>query len=311
MSGPGSSGGRLSPGRFWSRSRPTWTPPTGWRTTAARSGTTRSPEAKPSAAATPARCSASSGTGYEPHQYGATLLDGLSNILDDGLSVGSAGLLKGGAVAWVSVEVPESITTPEGVTFRPNLLAATSFDGSLATTFKRVMTNVVCDNTMSAALREGGEQYRVKHTRHSKLRLADAREALGIVHSIADDFAAQVAELSAIKVNRLQFRQFIDAVAPTVDEDGQPLTGRAATLATTKRDQLSTLWTRDDRVAPWAGTAYGVVQLMNTWEHWNKTVRGTDGGRAERNMLRAVEGGVDALDYATLTILRDGVLATS
>ena len=49
----------------------------------------------------------------------------MANILDDDLSISSAGLLRGGAVAWVEVSVPESITTPEGVVFRPNLLATT------------------------------------------------------------------------------------------------------------------------------------------------------------------------------------------
>jgi hypothetical protein len=44
-------------------------------------------------------------------------------------------LLKGGALAWVSVEVPDNIVTPEGVVFpgvvfRPNLLAARTHDGS-------------------------------------------------------------------------------------------------------------------------------------------------------------------------------------
>ena len=64
------------------------------------------------------------------------------NILDDDLCVSSAGLLREGAVAWVEVSVPEAITTPEGVVFRPNLLATTSFDGSIATTFKRTVTDV-------------------------------------------------------------------------------------------------------------------------------------------------------------------------
>jgi hypothetical protein len=52
--------------------------------------------------------------GYEPHSYKEWLLGSVSNILGDTLSVGSAGLLRKGAVAWVSVEVPDSITTPEG-----------------------------------------------------------------------------------------------------------------------------------------------------------------------------------------------------
>ena len=70
-------------------------------------------------------------SGYQGHDYEERLLGQVAAILDDDLAIGSAGLLKGGAVAWVSVEVPDSITTPEGVQFRPHLLATTSFDGSL------------------------------------------------------------------------------------------------------------------------------------------------------------------------------------
>jgi phage/plasmid-like protein (TIGR03299 family) len=103
-------------------------------------------------------------TGYVRHQYDEWLLTTVSNILDDTLSIGSAGLLKGGAVAWVEVSVPETITTPEGFAFRPNLLATTSFDGSIATTFKRTVTATVCDNTRELALAEQGQAYRVKHS---------------------------------------------------------------------------------------------------------------------------------------------------
>jgi hypothetical protein len=61
--------------------------------------------------------------GYVPHQYREWLLKALADILDDDLQIGSAVLLKGGAVACVSVETPENLTTPEGVEYRPHLLA--------------------------------------------------------------------------------------------------------------------------------------------------------------------------------------------
>jgi hypothetical protein len=100
-------------------------------------------------------------TGYAMHQYREWLLNTVASILDDDLSISSAGLLRDGAIAWVEVSVPESITTPEGVTFRPNLLATTSFDGSISTTFKRTVTDTVCDNTRELALSEKGQQYKV------------------------------------------------------------------------------------------------------------------------------------------------------
>lgn len=98
--------------------------------------------------------------GYAMHQYDEWLLTTVANLLDDDLAIGSAGLPREGAIAWVEVSVPDTITTPEGVDFRPNLLATTSFDGSIATTFKRTITATVCDNTRELALSEKGQQYK-------------------------------------------------------------------------------------------------------------------------------------------------------
>ncbi len=243
---------------------------------------------------------------YVPHQYQEWLLTSVANILDNTLSISSAGLLKEGAVAWVEVSVPESITTPEGVAFRPNLLATTTFDGSLATTYKRTVTAVVCDNTRAAALGESGQQVKVRHSRHSALKLGSARQALAMVHTTAEDFAAEVAQLCATPVTPVSWARFLDAWVPRTTPTGAPLTGKALTLAERKRDQLSSLYRWDDRVAPWAGTAQGVLQAVNTYEHHERPVRGTS--RSARNMLRTVTGDFDAVDTAawrTLSLVLD------
>jgi phage/plasmid-like protein (TIGR03299 family) len=234
---------------------------------------------------------------YKMHQFNRWLLDEVAVIVDDELSIGSAGVLKEGAVAWVSIEVPDTITTPEGVAFRPNLLATTAHDGSLATTFKRVVTNVVCDNTHGIALREDGQQFKVKHSRNSLNALTDVRDALALVHSIADDFAAEVATLTAQKVTDYTWTKFLDAYAPLKDDQS----GRSRTMAENKRDSLNRLYNHDARVAPWRGTAWGVVQAVNTMVHHEGIVRGTS--REERNMLRAVTGGADKLDTSTIDML--------
>jgi hypothetical protein len=67
---------------------------------------------------------------------------------------------------------------------------------------------------MSAALAETGQRIKVRHSRYSRLRLAEARQALAIVHSIAEEFAAQVAELTATTVTDRQWSAFLDAHAP-------------------------------------------------------------------------------------------------
>lgn len=240
--------------------------------------------------------------GYEIHQYQDWLLDKVATMLDGGLAIGSAGLLKNGAQAWVSVEVPDNVVTPEGAVFRPHLLACTSHDGSLATTYKRTVTNVVCDNTMGTALRDAGQVIKIKHSKHSEFRALDARQALDLVQVLADDFADEVKQLCRIEVPEPRWRDFLQAYVPEKE------TKRSRSIADSKRHELRRLWNFDDRVAPWKNTAWGVVQAVNTYEHHYATVRGAC--RAERNLSRAVTGKADALDQSTLDTL-DKVLASA
>jgi len=214
------------------------------------------------------------GTGYTRHQYREWLLSAVADLLDDDLAISSAGLLRGGAIAWVEVSMPDTITTPEGVAFRPNLLATTSFDGSIATTYKRTVTDTVCDNTRELALSEVGQEVKVKHSRNSHAQLGPARQALAMVHSLADDFAQEVAKLCQVEVTQSQWKAFLDAHVPRVHTTtGLPLTGRSQTMTDTKRDSLTTLYRADPRVSPWAGTAHGVLQAVNTYEHHEGVVR--------------------------------------
>lgn len=242
--------------------------------------------------------------GYKGHQYKEWLLDGPANLIDTStgdLGIGSAGLLRNRGQAWVSVEVPDNIETPEGVVFRPHLVAATSFDGSLSTTYKRTVTNVVCDNTLAAGLSEHGQQVKVRHSRHSDMRLASARDALAIVHTLADDFAAEVERLCQWEVTDKQFSQHLALTVPLPDAEG-----RGRTIADNKRQQLVRLYHHDFRAAPWKGTAWGVLQAHNTWQHHLAVVRGVgkDGvGRGLRNQENAISGKTEQLDRAVLRTL--------
>lgn len=240
-------------------------------------------------------------SGYVIHQYQEWLLTTVANILDENLAISSAGLLKDGAIAWVEVSVPETLTTPEGLDFRPNLLATTSHDGSIATTFKRTVTATVCDNTRAMALAEKGQTYKVKHSRNSGLRLGQAREALAMLHTIAEDFTTEVAHLAATRVTAQTWSRFLNTAVPLTAPDGTSLTKRALTTARNKQEALDNLYQWDHRAATWRGTALGVMQAVNTYEHHHATVRGTT--RPERNMLRTVTGEYDTIDNATWNTL--------
>lgn len=233
--------------------------------------------------------------GYQVHRYEEWLVRNVESILDAELQIGSAGLLRGGAVAWVQVELEDTLTV-EGVEYRPFLTAATSLDGSLASTYLTGAQVVVCDNTLSAALGQSGARLRVKHSRHSLGKLADVREALQIVHSVGDSFAAQVEQLVSESVDEARWSRFLAAYAGTESDSA-----RAKTNAEAKTAALQQLWNYDERVNPWRGTAYGVLAAVNTYTHHEQPVRGAD--RATRNAERVVLGKVDTLDRNTLDVL--------
>jgi phage/plasmid-like protein (TIGR03299 family) len=241
--------------------------------------------------------------GYKIHNFREWLLHNVASILDDELSISAAGLLREGAQAWVEVSVPETITTPEGVEFRPVLLAATSLDGSLATGYGRKVQLTVCDNTLAIALAEKGQSIKFKHTTNSLNRIGEAREALAIVHTIADDFAAEVAQLTNTTVTDEAWAQFLDAHELTTlkDAKGNAKEKASKTHAMNRRAEFEQLYRYDERCKPWIGTAFGVLQAVNTHKHHVATVRGMS--RPMRNADMAITGGIDALDRNTLDTL--------
>ena len=234
---------------------------------------------------------------YVPHQYDEWLLTKVSNLIDDDLSIGSAGLLKNGAVAWVQIELPNNMKV-EGVEFRPHLLATTSFNGEIATLYKRTCTIVVCDNTRASALNETSDEVRVKHTSGSLLRLNDARQALSIIHEVGDDFAAEIKELMSIKVSDNHFDRFLNVLVPARDDDSRQLQTRSDNTKHTLRQ----MWQTDVRCAPFRNTGFGVVQTVNTWR---QHVKPTRNGRSiiERTMMDTLTGITEASDRKVVEML--------
>jgi len=255
--------------------------------------------------------------GYVIHQYNEWLIGLASKLLDTStsdLGIANVVTLKNGAVAAVQFELPDTIETKMGLSLRPSLLIVTSLDGSLATEPKLVMTNMVCDNTMRAGLGEnhGFGQAKVKHTLNSLGKLDALRAKIGLEFA-ADELTKEFDDLIKIPVNGLQFKKFLiesrkdkegnDPLAPDAED------GRAKTMAENRHDKLMNLWLNDERVSPWAGTAFGVLQMTNTYLQQIAPAN-TGTIRYERNMFNAASGKIEQSDKKTLDIL-EKVLANS
>lgn len=235
--------------------------------------------------------------GYTIHQYDEWLIHNVETLLDDDLQIGSAGLLENGGVAYVQIEMPENIETPEGEIFRPYILATTSLNGKLATTYSSVIQRVVCDNTLECALTEKDAQVKVKHSKYSQLRIASTRDVLRIMHDSADAMSEEIKRLCETEVSGKLFVKFLDNYVPIPDEDGRP-----KTMAQRKQDDMMSLYTTDERVSPWAGTAWGVLNMVNTYnQHLTTLHKGTK--RDERNIFATATGKIWEADRSALSML--------
>lgn len=240
-------------------------------------------------------------SGYTVHSYRKWLIDTVANILDDNdLAIGGAGLLKNGARSYVQVEMPETVATPQGFDIRPHLLACTSHDGTLSSTFQLVTTVVVCDNTLAGALGEKTPTYKVRHSKHSVGRLQSVRDALNIVHQYTDDMIAEIERLSTQVITDNEFKAIVERLVPvdlTVEVRPQ-----VEARAQNKRELLHHLYRNDAMVTPWKGTALGVLQCWNTYQHH---YAGSNKTRVERNMLNGITGKAETNDRFVLDIMSD------
>lgn len=239
--------------------------------------------------------------GYQMHQPRQWCLEYLDMILSGGLQIGSVVVLRGGAQAALQAELPENRIAKgkgaEPVSFRPFVTAATSFNGSIATTYGRGAQVVVCDNTLSVALRSFDRSTKIRHSSGSLNRVGEVRENLAlIVEEVGDAFEVQVKALMKQHVTDAKFKEIVDAFTG----ESKAKEGRGKTLAERKTRTLKDLWKRDERVAPWRNSAYGVLAAFNTAQHHYFGVEKT---RAERNQQYIVEGKWDSFDNNILRML--------
>lgn len=238
--------------------------------------------------------------GYQVHGYGEWLIENVEKLLDADLKIGSAGLLKLGAVGWVQIEMEDTLEAA-GVKFRPFLTAATSLDGSMSTTYGTGAQVVVCDNTLQMAARGFDQSLKIKHSVNSLGQLTKVRDALGLVITTGDDFIAQIEALNAKRVSPKLWDDFVKAYTAPAEKPNK-LPGKAAvTRAENNAEQLHRLWRSDPRVAPWKGTEYGVLAAVNTHAHHEVNTRSR--GKAERNAEFTIRGQWAKQDTQALDLL--------
>jgi phage/plasmid-like protein (TIGR03299 family) len=241
---------------------------------------------------------------YAIHQYKQWLIDNVSTLIDNKvLGVDSAGVLRDGAIAWVAIASPDNLQTSAGFPVRPYILATTSHNGTIATTYKQVYNAPVCDNTLFASLREDGAQSRTRHSKHSVARIQGIRDAMDIVFTMGEDIVAEIERLGSITVTDREWDAIVNRLVPIGAVGDVPQS--AISKMENKQETIRQMYRTDPMVAPWAGSALGVLQAFNTFNHH---VAGSNKSRIERNAMSALNGKVQQADAKVIEVINELVL---
>jgi len=123
-----------------------------------------------------------------------------------GFDLEVAGVLDGGRRVWGLAKVSDGAPVIGQDVVKPYVLMATSFDGTMATLARFTSVRVVCNNTLTMSLREGGHQVKVPH--NMQFSADKMRDELGIVTEVYQRWMEKVKEMAATPLVEAEAENF-------------------------------------------------------------------------------------------------------
>ncbi|HEX6246315.1 MAG TPA: DUF932 domain-containing protein [Nocardioidaceae bacterium] len=195
----------------------------------------------------------------------------LTGLVDDGDAVfETAGALKGGSRVFVTMRLPRQVRIAGDDSLDLYVAVATGHDGEFAFHAFPTPVRVVCQNTLSIALREARRSYVVRHDRGAGPKLAEARSILKITFENGDTVGRAAREMLTRQVTE---REFMTLVERHFVPDPETLTQRGVRTARHQREDLRHLAFVSPTQEVGRGTAWGAFNALSEWSEW---VRPTD-----------------------------------
>ena len=244
------------------------------------------------------------GERYATYQNEELLTFG-DNLLAGGGKWESAGSIKDGRVVFASMKIDHDfVVDADGANdaVKSYLLLTTSHDGSSAIRAITTPVRVVCQNTLTAALKGAQSSYKVKHTSTAQARVEDARSALNIAFRHMDEFEKLANELYQSHITTAQFDKIIEALYPTPDKDASKV---AHTRHIEKTDTIRLIYNNSVTTDTIRGTAWGAYNALTERVDYFRKSRG--GGNTEN--LNAAASGFDTMANQEKQRILDAVRA--
>ena len=162
----------------------------------------------------PAGCLGTVGSDYRPMQNkdAFEFMEALCG--EGGADFWSAGSLWGGKKIWLLAKMPEAVSILGSDKIEQYILLANSHDGSSSLKAGITPIRVVCNNTMTAALRDLKREWAVRHVGQIGKRVVEAQITLGLAKSWMEVFAEEAEVLAAEEFGMDRMEKLVNALWP-------------------------------------------------------------------------------------------------
>lgn len=151
---------------------------------------------------------------YTPVQN-AQQIDIIKSLIGEGLSVSAVGSLFGGKRTFWTCKCPQNMVLSDGDQIERYLILSNGHDGLTPFHIFWSPIRVVCNNTLSASLRQATDKFCIRHTAQVESRIEEARKILGLAESYYENLGDS---FETMKKKPMTVDQFIkDMLYPTFD----------------------------------------------------------------------------------------------
>lgn len=141
------------------------------------------------------------GSRYTPVQNA----DALAIVDQFPFHIETAGVLKDGAISFVSMKSDKQVIVKGTDVTDMYLLFTNSFDGTSPISVIFTPIRVVCNNTLTAALRGAKEKYTFRHTQSANEKIREFAKVMGLLEKNVTILGEAFNQMSDIQINPIDF----------------------------------------------------------------------------------------------------------
>ena len=229
------------------------------------------------------------------------------NLTDGAGEWDSAGSFKNGCRVFGSILLNRELVLDEqgvGDKVKHYLLLTTSHDGSSSIQAHTTPTRVLCQNSLSVALSNAVNSFKVRHTQGTAGRIAMAKQVLGLSSAYLDEFDILARELFETEITNQKFQEIYETIYPQPEADLKA----SLTKWQEKADFTQALYLNSPTQTGITGTAWGALNALTERLDWYR-----DGGKGQTEGLMVAasgfETGIQQQKNKILSVVKELTLA--